>query len=120
FLVGRVENSTPPPHERAGAALAIVTAMVAAAGLGLLKTVNAAMLAAGLMILGGCCSGSAARRSIDWSLLLVIAASFGIGRAMQVSGAADLVVHGLTRGAAGHAWMALALVYVGTMLGSEV
>jgi di/tricarboxylate transporter len=120
FLVGRVENSTPPPHERAGVALAIVTAMVAIAGLGLLKTVNAAMLAAGAMILGGCCSGAHARRAVDWPLLLVIAASFGIGRAMQVSGAADLIVGGLTQGAAGHPWLALALVYVAMMLCAEI
>jgi len=119
FLVGRVENSTPPPHERAGLALAILTGMVAVAGFGLLRTVNAAMLAAALMILCGCCSGAQARRSLDWPLLLVIAASFGIGRAMQASGAADLLVHGVTQGA-GHPWVALALVYGATMLCAEV
>ncbi|HTK74444.1 MAG TPA: SLC13 family permease [Gemmataceae bacterium] len=120
FLVGRVENSTPPPHERAGVALAIVTAMVALAGFGLLRTVNAAMLAAGAMILGGCCTGAHARRAIDWPLLLVIGASFGIGRAMQVSGAADLLVGGLTHGSAGRPWLALALVYLAMMLCAEI
>jgi di/tricarboxylate transporter len=120
FLVGRVENSTPPPHERAGVALVILTVMVATAGLGLLKTVNAAMLAAGAMILGGCCTGAHARRSIDWPLLLVIGSSFGICRAMQTSRAADLIVQALTRGAEGHPWLALALVYVAMMLSAEI
>jgi len=78
------------------------------------------MLAAGAMILGGCCTGSHARRAIDWPLLLVIAASFGIGRAMQVSGAADLVVGGLTHGSAGRPWLALALTYVAMMVCAEI
>ena len=39
---------------------------------------------------------------------------------MQVSGAADLVVHGLTHGSAGHPWLALALVYVAMMLCAEI
>ena len=56
FLVSQVQNSTPRRHERAWVALTILGLMVAVATLGWLSMLNAAMLAAGLMILTGCCT----------------------------------------------------------------
>jgi len=50
-----------------------------------------AFLAAGAMVATGCVTARSARRQIDWSVLIVIAASFGISRAMQNSGAADYI-----------------------------
>jgi di/tricarboxylate transporter len=120
FLVSRVENSTPGRHDRAWTAAAILVGMVVAAGAGWLSMLNAAMVAAGLMILTRCCPGAVARRSIDWQVLTVIAASFGIGRAMQVSGAAEAIAQALIGPAGANPWVALAILYGVTMVFTEV
>ena len=80
FLVSQVEDSVPARHDRAWVALTILSGMVLMASQDWVGMLNAAMLAAGLMIMTGCCSGAAARRSIDWQVLVVIGASFGLNR----------------------------------------
>jgi di/tricarboxylate transporter len=120
LLVSRVENSTPARHDRAGVALAILLGMVFLAATRWLSMLNAALLAAVLMVLTRCCSGPDARRSIDLRLLVVIAALLGIGQAMEASGAAHTIVHTLIRLAGRNPWIALAIVYGLTMMFTEV
>jgi di/tricarboxylate transporter len=120
FLVSRIENSTPPRHERAWTALAILFGLVIFAGVGWLSMLNASLVAAGLMVLTRCCSGPVARQSIDWQVLVMIAASLGIGRAMQSSGAAQALAVSLTGMAGSNPWVALAVVYGITMLFTEL
>lgn len=98
YLVSRVDNSRPLRHERAGTSLMILLVMVGIVSLGALSMVQAAMLAAGLMIITRCCTATDARRSIDWQVLLVIAAALGLGKAMSRSGLADVIGHGLLAG----------------------
>jgi di/tricarboxylate transporter len=120
YLVNRLADSTPPRHERAPLALAILVGMVVVAGAGWLSVLNAALIAGGLMILTRCVTASAARRQVDWQVLITIAAALGIGRAMDVSGAASTIV-GAFVGLAGESpWMALAAVYLLAMLFTEV
>ncbi|MFQ5699012.1 MAG: SLC13 family permease [Myxococcota bacterium] len=95
FLVSQIADSAPLRHERAWISLSILAAMVAVVASGTMSVLNASMLAAGAMIATRCTSGAAALRSVDWQVLLVIAAAFGIGRAMQTSGAAEAITHGL-------------------------
>jgi di/tricarboxylate transporter len=120
YLVSRVEDSTPPRHERAWIALAILAGLVVVAGVGWLSMLNTALLAAALMVLTRCCSTSAARRSVDWKVLVVIAASIGIGRAMQSTGAAGVIAQYLTGLAGSNPWVALAMVYFVTMVFTEI
>jgi len=120
FLVSRVEGSTLPRHDRAWAALVILLAMVVVAGAQWLSMLNAALLAAGAMILTRCCSATAARRSVEWSVLVVIGCAFGIGQALQKTGVARDVAHTLIGVAGNNPWLALAMVYAATMLFSEV
>jgi di/tricarboxylate transporter len=77
---------------------------------------NAAMLAAGLMIVTRCLPIWAARESVDWSVLVTIAASFGISRALEVTGAAAWVARGLLDVVGGTPWVGLATVYGLTMV----
>lgn len=120
FLVSRVEDSAPARHERAWVALGILGGMVLAAGAGWLSMLNAALLAAALMLLTGCCSEVAARRNIDWPVLLMIGASLGLGRAMDVTGAARSIT-GTVLGVVGaEPWIALVAVYGLTMVFTEV
>lgn len=120
FLVSRLEDSTPPRHERAPVALLILAGMVVAAGAGWLSMFNAALLAGGLLLLTRCVRTTAARRSIDWQVLLVIAASFGLGRAMERTGAAAEIAGRLINFAGSNPYVALAVVYFVTMLFTEV
>jgi di/tricarboxylate transporter len=122
YLVSAVEGSRPVRHERAWAAMAIVGLMVGIAtiqplGFGML---HAAVLAAGLMLALRCCTGSQARRSVDWQVLVVIAASLALGTALEVTGAASVLASWMIGMAAGNPWVTLAMVYLVTMLLTEM
>jgi di/tricarboxylate transporter len=116
FLVSQVEDSTPLRHERAWLSLLILAAMVGAVTAGLVSILNASMLAAGAMIT----SASAALRSIEWQVLLVIAAAFGIGQAMQTSGAAEGVTSWLIGLTGSKPHLILAILCGVTMLFTNV
>src|SRR5262245_22672854 len=100
FLVSKIDESTPPKHELALLAVGILLAMVllnsgkdvvdvAMSIVPALAPVKAlfpqtsvflaALLAASVMLLTRCVSLESARKSIDWEVLLAIAASFGLG-----------------------------------------
>lgn len=120
YLVSQVDDSTPPRHERAYLALAILGAMVLTVAMGLLSMLFAAMLAAGLMILSRCCTATEARRNVDWQVLLVIGAAFGIGQAMEASGAAVSIASALIGFAGQNPWLVLVIIYGVTMLFTEM
>ncbi len=120
YLVSRVEGYTPPRHERAWVAGAIFLGMVIAAGTGKLEMIHAAMLAAGLMIMTRCCTSTAARQSVDWQVLVAIAASFGLGLAMEKTGAAKIIAESMLSVAGTNRWAALAVIYLLTIVCTEV
>ena len=120
FLVSRVEDSTPPGHEKAWLAIGILVAMIVVAGFEWLSMVHAGLLAAGAMLVTGCCNASAARRSIDWEVLITIAAARGIGETMRSTGLAEQIANGAVGAIGEHPWAVLAGVYAVTMLLTEV
>ncbi|MBM3277537.1 MAG: SLC13 family permease [Candidatus Handelsmanbacteria bacterium] len=120
FLVSRLEDSSPPRHERTWIALGILAAMIGAASLELMSMLSAAVLAAGTMILTRCCSRLQAYRAIDWEVLVVIAASFGLGKALEVSGAAAHIAGALAAIAGGDPWTSLVLIYLMALVFTEV
>ncbi len=121
FLVSRVEDSTPPGHERAWVAIAILLALVIVAGFEWLPMVHAGLLAAGAMILSGCCNAAAARRSIDWEVLITIAAALGLGETMRTTGLAQHIASGAVGACGnGHPWLVLAVLYATTMILTEI
>jgi di/tricarboxylate transporter len=77
---------------------------------------EAAMLAAAGMLITRCTGVDRARQSIDWSVLLVIAAAFGIGTALESTGVAAATAHWLVDLAGGVPWINLAAVYIATAL----
>ncbi|MGD8619463.1 MAG: SLC13 family permease, partial [Gammaproteobacteria bacterium] len=97
-------------------ALAITSGMVALAASGLLSMLEAALVAAGMMILTGCTSGRVARQAPDWQVLVVIATSFGVGAALQKSGAAGVLADGIIGLAGGNPGATLVLVFIATAL----
>lgn len=91
FLVSPVANSEPRNHDRGWTALAILGGFLAIVGLENVTSVSVltgALLAAAAMGLTGCLSAVEARRSVDWSTLVAIGASLGIGRAVESTGLA--------------------------------
>ena len=116
FLVSEIENTSPPRHHKAALAMLILALMVIVVTAGWLSMLKAALLAAGFMILTGCTTGRTARRSVDWQILIVIAASFGLGSALQISGAADHIAVSLIQIAGNSPTLALALMFLVTAL----
>lgn len=120
LLVSALNDSTPPDFHKAPRALGILGVMVLLSASGLLSILEAAFLAAGGMILAGCLTASRARRSVDLPVLVVIAASFALGNAMTVTGAAEWVASSLLSFGPLTPWVALALVYVLTAAFTEM
>ena len=120
FLVSMVEDAEPMRHDKALVATLILLGMVLAAASGLLSMLQAAMLAAGLMIVTRCTRGRIARRAVDWQVLVVIGASFGVGTALQTTGAAQTIAAQLIALTGDTPVYALASVYVITAVFSAV
>jgi di/tricarboxylate transporter len=120
FLVSRLPDSRPLRQDRAFIAVAILVGMVVVATLEWMPMLQAAMLAAGLMLATRCISGGAARAAVDWEVLIAIAASFGLGHALEKTGAAQSIAASMIQLAQGDPWIALAVVYLVTMLFTEL
>lgn len=88
FLVSPVANSQPRSHDKGWIALTILGGFIALAAADILTEFNAALVAGIAMGLTGCVSASDAKRSIDWSTLIAIAAALGIGRMVESTGLA--------------------------------
>ncbi|HEX7005387.1 MAG TPA: SLC13 family permease [Trueperaceae bacterium] len=93
FLVSAVPDSQPHRHDRAWISLTILAAMAATASLSLLTMLEASLLAGLAMIATRCVGRSNAGRTIDGQVLLVIAASFALGQALDVTGVAASIAH---------------------------
>lgn len=120
YLVSRVENSQPVRHERAMLAVSILAAMVLVVSLELLTMLEAGLLAAGAMIVSRCCTGVMARRSVDWNVLIAIAASLALGEALDQTGVAGVISGELVGLAAGSPFWSLVAVYGATLLLTEL
>jgi di/tricarboxylate transporter len=116
LLLRPIEGAILPRRERSWAAWLVLLGFVVSAGLGLMKVVILALLAAGAMVLLRCCSVASARRSIEIEVILVIAAAFGIGRALEISGAAQVLAGHLLAAAGDNPWLLFAVIYLATML----
>jgi di/tricarboxylate transporter len=141
FLVSKIEESTPPKHELSLLAVLIFATMVlVVSGKDLLHVAAgalpplalpaawfpqtsmlvAALLAAMLMLLTRCVSIETARKSIDWQVLLAIAASFALGTALDKTGAARMIADSTTSLAGGNPWIALGFIYFVTLVVTEL
>lgn len=119
YLVSAVKEGAVRRPERAWIAIGIAVTMVVAAAL-TNSILTAALVAAIAMIGCRCCTTSEARRSIDWSVLIVIGAAIGIGMAMEKSNAATAIASGLIEIAGGDPLWTLAAIFLATMLCTEL
>ncbi len=120
YLVNMLEDSSLPRHERAWIAIAILAGMVLLAATGILSMLNAALIAAGLMVITRCVTGAMARKSVDWQILLVIGAALGLGRAMETTGAASSIANTFIAYAGDNPLVTLMIIYTLTTIFTEI
>lgn len=122
YLVAPRRAPRPEPTPRkAPLALTILSAMIVAFATGVIPLVTAAFVAALLMLASGAITVSDARESIDVPVLIVIASALGLGSALEATGVAASVAHGIvTVTAAGGLFYVLLGLYVVTNILTEL
>jgi di/tricarboxylate transporter len=91
LLVSRLGGS-PPPSSRQALLVGIVTiGIVVIAGVGLLPILHAALVGAVVLVLSRVLTPNDARSAVDIDVLVVIAAAFGLGAAIESSGLAAIL-----------------------------
>ncbi|UCD27913.1 MAG: SLC13 family permease [Planctomycetota bacterium] len=93
FLVSSIDEARPVRHDRLLMSLGFLGLLIVLMATGIVPTVLAAFLIAGLMVGTRCISATDARQSVDWQTLLTIAAAFGLGKALDNSGAARTIAN---------------------------
>ncbi len=120
FLVSAVSESSPPRHDRALLAIGLLLAMVIVVAIELMPMMMAGLITAGILLLSRCISLERARRCVSWDVLVAIAASLALGTALEKSRAARMIAESITNMADGNVWWSLVLVYVGTVIVTEI
>lgn len=117
--------STPPSHLWRGRfwwlVLVLLPVAVLLAALGVMEIAATATVAVVLLLLAGALAPPESYRSINWSVIFLIAAFVPVGSAFLTTGTADFLASGLlwvARAVPPEAapWASLALVYLGTSL----
>jgi di/tricarboxylate transporter len=120
YIISGVPETEPLRHEKAPLALGILLVMVLLASFGWMSMLKATILAAIAMLITQCCSPARALRNIDWSVLLVIGAAFAIGKALEVTGAANTIANTFISYGGSNPWVALGIIYAITLILTEV
>lgn len=95
LLVSELDGSMPVGTKKGLFVLGTAGGVVALAALGILPILQGALLAAILMVAAGILTPNEAARSVDMNVVLLIAAAFGVGNAIQGSGLADVLAAGI-------------------------
>ncbi|MEX0692371.1 MAG: SLC13 family permease [Gemmatimonadales bacterium] len=95
LLVSRLGGTTPAATRKAWIAGLLTIGVVVVAGAGLLPILQASLVAAILTVVFGVLTPGEARSAVDLDVILLIAASFGVGAAIETSGLANAVANGL-------------------------
>lgn len=119
YLISPIEGGVPAKFEKSGIAILILIGMVILAGTGILSMLQAAFLAGGLMIITRAIRYSAGLESVDWRVLIAIAASLGIGGALTTTGVATHLAFGMLSFAGSNPITALLITYFITWILTE-
>ena len=119
-LISQLEDAATPRYDKAILSCVVLVGMIIAAtffGTGMFR---AAAVAAAILIATRCITFTQAYRSVDMQVLLVIIAAFGIGRAMEKTGAASFIAHQMVGLGGGSPWIALSMLYLTTSILTEM
>lgn len=113
-LVSELEGAASLRHDKAWIAVGVLLATIALLSMeDIFPPMVVAMCSAAAMIGLRCCTGPQARAGVEWPVLIVIAASFAVARAMDKSGLAAYVADHVIRFAGGLGpWALLGAVYM--------
>jgi di/tricarboxylate transporter len=92
-----IRRQAVPFGPRAGAAVAVLGAMVVLLATGAVPAAVAGLLAAAAMILSRVVTVEQAYRSVSWTTVVLVGAMIPLSTAMQVTGAAEEIAQGLVR-----------------------
>jgi di/tricarboxylate transporter len=120
YLISQLEESSSPRHNKALFAAAVLIGMVLLATWGGVGMFKASIIAATVLLITRCITPPQALNSIDTQVLLVIIAAFGIGKAMEITGAAEFIANGMVGLAKGNPWLVLAALYLTTSILTEM
>jgi di/tricarboxylate transporter len=116
YLISKVDGAKFFDHKQTYISVSILIAMIIMVASSLITIFTGALMAAGLMIITGCCSADSARRAIDLETILVIVAALALGRAMEASGLATLLGQGLFNLLGDNPHLMLSAIFAVTML----
>jgi di/tricarboxylate transporter len=120
ILTKRLEGFRVQRIDRALVAIVITVAMIVIAAAGITSMLNAALLAAITMLLSGCLTIDRLWQSVDWQTIVVLGAAIGLEAAVTGSGLAAQTANLFASIGGGSPMMALAAVYVGTVVLTNV
>jgi di/tricarboxylate transporter len=120
WLVSEQRHQKPPPPTHPWLALGIMGLMCAAAASGMASMLYAGLAAAIAMIGLRLLRTADARSAIDLPVLVTIACSLALGKALESTGAAAVAAGWLVGWGAEDPWLALALIYVATAIVTEL
>ncbi len=121
YLVSNVEEYRPVRWDRLWVAVGLYALLVTLMSTQMVDPSVAGTLTAVLMVALGCISSGDARRSVEWQILVTIAAAFGLSTALQKTGAANLLAEFLFGSLAGAGpIVSLAAMYLAGVLMTAV
>jgi di/tricarboxylate transporter len=100
LLVSHLGGSPPPSSRQALLVGAVALGIVAVAAAGLMPILHTALLGAMILVIARVLTPREAWESVDVEVVVLIAAAFGLGAAVQASGLAVLLGHGIVAPAA--------------------
>ncbi|HEX2187412.1 MAG TPA: SLC13 family permease [Longimicrobiaceae bacterium] len=114
FLLVAHLGSTPTLSPRKGLLVGLIAlAIVVGAGAGLVPILHASLLGALALVASGVLTPWEARSSIEIDVIMVIAASFGLGAAIETSGLAAVLGHGIVEVSSG--WGPMGVLFAVTL-----
>jgi di/tricarboxylate transporter len=119
-LISQLDESSAPRYNKAILAALVFVGMIVSATFFNIGMFKASAIAAAILLATRCITFSQAYRSVDMQVLLVIIAAFGIGRAMEVSGAAKFIAQEMVALGGGSPRMVLSMLYLTTSLMTEL
>jgi len=113
FMTKKLRGARIQRTDKAVLATLITISMVVSVTMGWFSMLNAALLAAGAMLLTGCMDLKSAGKSVDFATLIVIAAAMGLESAVTASGLSGVIGNFLGALGGDNAYLALAVVFLG-------
>ena len=113
FLSLNESTHRPMRFNRAPLAIAAIAGVMVLSAVGILPIMSAALLAAVVVVLGGCLDAREAYSAVEWPLLFLIVGMLGVGKGLENSGGAAAVANSLASMLApGGPFIVLAAVYL--------